>query len=133
MPPSSSRRPSHWSFAFIGCGLILLVVSFSSARETYQSWKVEEEVHGLRAHVQALEGRRLQLMDTLTRLQSPETLDKEARLRLGLQKPGEQVFVLREKNLGPTQASLLVIPDSSVVEDVSNPQKWLRYFFHPSS
>lgn len=127
---SFGSQYARWSFLFAATGVILLLVGMSSARETYQSWKVDEEIQGLRAQVDMLEGRRLHLLDTLHRLQSPDALDKEARLRLGLQKPGEQVFILRDAAQETIRTNTgLTAP---LEEEVSNPSKWWRYFFHPS-
>lgn len=133
MSPSWSRpsRYAHWSFLFAGTGVVLLFVAVSSARETYQGWKVDQEIHGLRAQVEMLEGRKLHLTDTLARLQSPEAVDREARLRLGLQKPGERVFVLRDGKTLSTDSSLDASSLHEEEEEVSNPRKWFRYFFHP--
>lgn len=126
---------TRWSFVFAGGAVVLVLLGISSARETYQGWKVEQEIRGLQAQVEALEGRKLHLTELLNQLHSPDALDKEARLRLGLQKPGEQVFVLGQaaNARALTAPSLAVAPDSDVEETVSNPHKWLRYFFHPDS
>ena len=127
-------RYAHWSFLFAGTGVVLVLVAISSARETYQGWKVDQEIHGLRAQVELLEGKRLHLGDALARLQSPEAVDREARLRLGLQKPGERVFVLREGGSirsGPANTAPAALNNEEV--EASNPRKWFRYFFHPSS
>lgn len=127
---SKSRYP-RWSFVFAGTGALVLIVGISSARETYQGWRVDKEIEGLRAQVATLEGKRLHLAETLGRLQTPDAVDKEARLRLGLQKPGERVFILQEDGL---RASHATRDGSLQTEDaVSNPQKWLRYFFHPTT
>jgi cell division protein FtsB len=128
------KRPyARWSFLFAIGGVALVLIAISSARETYQGWKVDQEIQGLQAQVEALEGRRLHLAETLSRLQSPDTLDKEARLRLGLQKPGEQVFVLSQGTVvrGPN-GQTQIVPASAPEEEVSNPRKWFRYFFHPT-
>ncbi len=126
---------TRWSFVFAAGAVVLVLLGISSARETYQGWKVEQEIQGLRAQVEALEGRKLRLGQLLTQLQSPDTLDKEARLRLGLQKPGEQIFVLGQPANARTinTPTLGVASDAELVETTSNPHKWMRYFFHPDS
>lgn len=136
MPRFSWLRPpryAHWSFLFAAAGVVLLFVAISSARETYQGWKVDQEIHGLRAQVEMLEGKRLHLSEALTRLQSPEAVDREARMRLGLQKPGEQVFVLRDAAAVPSGSGSLMPLHEDNETEVSNPRKWFRYFFHPPS
>ncbi len=120
----------RWPFIVAANGAILLLVGISAGRETYQQWKVDQEIKGLQTQVETLQGRRLSLMDTLQKLNSVDELDKEARLRLDVKKPGEQVVVLRgftpessdDAASGASQAS-------SSDTGSSNPQKWFDYFF----
>ena len=126
-----AHRRAHWSWVFAATGVALVLVGISSARETYQGWKVNQEIHGLRAQVEALEGRRTHLAAALTRLQAPDAVDREARTRLGLQKTGEQVFVLRD-GASPVLARDGFAPVSTEDEEVPNVRKWFRYFFHPA-
>lgn len=133
---NASSSPIRWpliiSMAAVGCFLIVA----STARETYREWKVDQEIDGLRAQVEALEGKRLSLVDTLERLNSDEALDREARLRLGMRKPGERVIILEGSQTGTAMAwqDEWSTATSSVLgldaEDASNPRKWLAYFFH---
>lgn len=130
---NTHHRHARWSWLFAGGGVLLVLTSISSARETYQGWKVNQEIHGLRAQVEALEGRRVHLTETLARLQAPDAVDREARVRLGLQKPGEQVFVLREP--GTLTASLdhpALTASTDDEQEEPNTRKWFRYFFHPA-
>jgi cell division protein FtsB len=124
---------ARWSFLFAAGGVVLVLLAVSSVRETYQGWKVNQEIRGLQAQVEALEGRRLHLADTLNQLQSPDAIDKQARLRLGLQKPGEQVFIFNQGSLVPSLNGQTPATAPSAEEAVvSNPRKWARYFFHPA-
>ncbi|HEU0051066.1 MAG TPA: septum formation initiator family protein, partial [Patescibacteria group bacterium] len=119
----------RWPLLFAGSGALLLIVSISAGRETYQQWQVDQEISGLRAQVETLQGKKVQLLQTIQQLNSTDVLDKEARLRLDLKKPGEQVIVLRGLNPG---ASDDFASDSHVSADgqkESNPVKWFHYFF----
>lgn len=120
----SSAPLAKYSLAFAGLGALIFVVGTASVRETYRGWQVAEEIRGLQAEVAMLEGRQGQLTETIQRLQSPEALDKEARLRLGLQKPGERVFILRG---GSSEAEPAMRRDNDTLTE-SNPRKWWRYF-----
>lgn len=127
-----AHRYARWSWLFAASGVLLILTAISSARETYQGWKVNQEIHGLRAQVEALEGRRVHLADALARLQAPDSVDREARVRLGLQKPGEQVFVLRDAALAARADSPVVSSTTDEQQDEPNASKWFRYFFHPA-
>lgn len=131
---SAIRWPLIISMAAVGCFLIVA----STARETYREWKVDQEIEGLRTQVEQLEGKRLSLVDTLARLNSDETLDREARLRLGMRKPGERVIILEgmeQKRSMVWQDELSAASATSSALSLehnhsSNPRKWMAYFFH---
>lgn len=106
-------------------GLVVGFFVISAGRETYRGYQVRQEIQGLQAQVQQLEGKKAYLSQLVDRMQTQDSLDREARLRLGLQKPGEQVYFFEEsahKEDAPAMADV-----SDVVE--SNPRRWLRYFF----
>lgn len=130
LSPSRAPRIIRWSFVIAANAALLVMIGISTARETYQEWKVDQEIQGLQAQVDAMEGKKLYLHELIQKLQASDTLDKEARMRFGLRKPGERVMVLRgfeEKKedaadgSGGTQAT-----DES---SPTNPKKWLSYFF----
>lgn len=131
---SSIRWPLIISMAAVGCFLIIA----STARETYREWKVDQEIDGLRTQVDQLEGKRLSLVDTLARLNSDENLDREARLRLGMRKPGERVIILEGMDQGKPMVWQDDLPTASASSSAlsfdhgnsSNPRRWMAYFFH---
>lgn len=120
----------RWPLFVAANGALLLFVGVSAGRETYNQWKVDQQIKGLETQVQTLEGRRIQLLDTIQKLNSPDELDKEARLRLDLKKPGERVIVLKglDVDTEPSHKGSQEVIASSRAQ-VSNPQKWFRYFF----
>ena len=111
---------------------ILLLVGISAVRETYRGWTVENEISALDAQAAQLEGRKLKLAEVMDTLSSPERVDFEARARLGWKKDGERVYVV--PGIGDASSSFdaqPVVPvDVPPPPDVSNPQRWLRYFLH---
>lgn len=128
-PRKEPRKFFRWSLVLAANAAFLLIVGVSTARETYQEWKVEQEIKAMQSQVESLEGKKLQLTDLVQKLNAPDALDKEARARLGLQKPGEKVIVLKgldaavlPRDAGAPQA---MDPEASV----SNPGKWFHYFF----
>lgn len=126
MVPESARHP----LALLVVVLLFFLIASSTARETYQAWEVDQEIEGLRAQVAELEGKKLQLDQSVRRLSSPEALDKEARLRLGLQKPGERVIVLKLGNSYGMQGRDQVDTAQADGGWFQNPRKWVRYFLH---
>jgi cell division protein FtsB len=134
MPRSatSALGIARWPLLVAASGTLFLVVGISTVRETYREWQVDQEIHQMQAQIEQYEGRKLSLVELLARLDSDEALDKEARTRLGLRKPGERVIILQGgdgmqaswQDDVQTSAANLAAPDLR-----SNPRRWLDYFF----
>ncbi|MDO8584345.1 MAG: septum formation initiator family protein [bacterium] len=126
-----TKSPWHfmrWPLIIAANILILLFVGISAGRETYRQWQVDQEIDGLKDQVSALEGKKLRLLDTIQQMNAPDVLDRDARLRLDLKKPGERVIVLR--GLGAPGASAQEVGGQApTVTEGSNAKKWFDYFF----
>lgn len=137
VPQKSPKRLARWSLLIAGTAAILFIVGVSTARETYRSWKVDQEMKGLQAQVDALETKKSRVSQLIQTMQSEAALDKEARLRLNMQKPGERVFVydIAAPDSKPTWSDTTVLNQAAPVEQIavnqSNPNKWWSYFFKP--
>lgn len=123
---------ARWPLLVAASGTLFLVVGISTIRETYREWQVDQEIHQMQAQIEQYEGRKLSLVELLARLDSDEALDKEARTRLGLRKPGERVIILQGGD--GMQASWQDDVQTSVANVAaadlrSNPRRWLDYFF----
>ena len=130
--PMNALRFVRWPLAIAFGGAVFLLVGVSTARETYQVWQVDQEIKGLQSQVDQFEGKKLQLVDMMQKLSSMDELDKQARERLGLRKPGERVVILRDGSGNPLAFDPSVTQAAAPQETtaaVSNPTKWLRYFF----
>lgn len=117
----------------IGSIALLLVVGVATVRESYQGWKVDREIQALQAQADELEGRNAKLRDLARALQDPERMEVEARIRLGLQEPGEHVVVLSGLDVTSTWRSAVkldVVQEKPEIER-SNPERWFNYFFQP--
>ncbi|MDO8618274.1 MAG: septum formation initiator family protein [Candidatus Uhrbacteria bacterium] len=127
---SGTWRFLRWPLFMAFTVILFLVIGISTARETYRARQVNRETQGLQTQVEELETKQMHLIETIQRLSSDDDLDKQARARLGLRKPGERVIVLPEAN-GRTAGSQdsQGSSTSSSEPTLSNPQKWFRYFF----
>lgn len=118
--------------AFLVANVALFVlVGVSSAREAYRGWSVDHEIQTLKSQAEALEDRKLTLVELADSLSSPQKVELEARTRLGWKKPGEQVVVLTgyepvKADSAPKTVALPVEP-----QETSIPRQWFNYFFHP--
>lgn len=115
----------------IGSLLLLLFLGVVTIRESYRGWKVDQEIKLLEAQADELEGRNQRLMEIAQTLQSPERMEVEARKRLGMRQPGEQVVVLDGFSTSENWESGMQLDVVAETPETprSNPEQWLRYFF----
>lgn len=120
-----------WPFFAAASGVLFFAVGISTVRETYREWKVDQEIRQMQAEVERLEGRKLGLVELLQRLDSQDALDKEARTRLGLRKPGERVVILRGLEGSPQtwETPNAVLADLPPPDTRTNAERWFDYFF----
>lgn len=126
-----TRRRSLLLAAAVVC---LFLTGMSAVRELYRQHAINQEVSTLEQNIQQLEERKSSISDLLTQLHQPRSLDREARIRLGMQKPGERVFVLKgqgwqEESVHATQRAPALFSESPEEPLRSNPTRWARYFF----
>ncbi|HPF95321.1 MAG: septum formation initiator family protein [Candidatus Magasanikbacteria bacterium] len=130
---SQAKNTKRWSLFVIVSLFLFFLVSVSSVRQTYSEWKFDQELKRMQNEIEQLEGRKLELAELLNRLDSPDALDKEARTRLGLKKPGERVIILRgfdgASSTWTDQGVMMAPAPSSTTETRSNPVLWFDYFF----
>lgn len=109
------------------------ITGLSAARELYRREQVRAELQTLEERVTKLQDRKLEVSQILQRLQTTEVIDREARLRLNMQKPGERVYVLRGEaweEQARVDAQLPMLYQEIKTEPKrTNPERWLRYFF----
>lgn len=134
--PSSARAPSGIPVGLLFAIGFVVLTGVSAVREWYRQNRVQGEVQVLETQVTDLEKRKQAVAHLLEKIQSPEVLDREARLRLHMQRPGERVYVLRgetwqQASESTTLPTLYEAKEPVVVR--SNPERWFQFFFLPST
>jgi len=105
--------------------LLLCFFSFNLFREYFKNRQLNKEINKLEVMASELEAKNLDILNMVEYLDTEEFLEQEARLKLGLQKPGETSIVV---NIPETEARRLEVLNKD--EDVtSNFKKWFLYFF----
>lgn len=124
--PSRSLLTSKIAL-LIGCAVVVLVI-VATVREAQRRRSIQREIRSIEDEIARIEQQRERLTDLVEHAGSPEFLEREARLRLGLQRPGETVLIVPDA----TTSSGTVGDGSPVpVEDPpSNLRKWWSYIFH---
>lgn len=81
---------------FIGMGII-------SFRALEAGWEAEAERTAVKEHLRELEEKKGVLTTELEDLRSQEGIEREARQKLNLRKPGEEVVIIRDAKTDSTQ------------------------------
>lgn len=114
---------SRW---FIICGILVLgFLLFAMVRAAYQDYQIKEEIKSLQDEAQKLEAKKLEMLDLLSYVKSPDYVEEKARKELNLAKEGEKVAVILNGGQKSGQEQEKVIK----FKDISNPLKWWNYFF----
>jgi cell division protein FtsB len=119
---------AKWPLFLMANLAVLLVVGVATVRESYRGWTVDNEIQNLELKAQALEGQKMQISTMAAKMQDTSYVEREARLKLGLQKPGEHVVVLEGVSATQTVWNLDIVNQPTPSDTMSNPQRWWRYF-----
>lgn len=115
-----------YSKSFIFFLLIVLVLAIIAfGRESYRNFGINQEIKNLEKKIEQLKASNEELIGLEEYFQSEEFLEKQARLKLNLTKPGEKVIIIKQieedlKELGQ---------EETIAKEISNIQKWWEYFF----
>lgn len=118
--------------------LLLLLFLIGIVREAVNRYRIKNEIRALETQVEQLEGDNAELVNFIAAWMSGHELEKEARLKLGLQKPGENAVLIQRGDTGtstlligqkPKIVGNIVIESEPNQSDWSNPSKWWHYFF----
>ncbi|MFA6428153.1 MAG: septum formation initiator family protein [Candidatus Buchananbacteria bacterium] len=102
--------------------LLVLLVLVGVVKETYRRYVINQEIKAIKSEVARLEQKNLEVSQLIDYLKTGDYAEREARLKLGLQKPGETVAIV-------TGAQKSQANENNVEVVISNPQKWYNYFF----
>lgn len=112
---------------------VLLIVLLGTAlgKEIIHKYQVEREIQSLQKEVGALDQKNIELKSLITYLNSDTYKEEQARLKLGLQRPGESVITVLGANsdsAAAAAAAAVTAEQSGSGTSVQNPHRWLSYF-----
>ena len=124
-------------FSLVNLFLILLIV-FSFSREMIRRHDIDAQIATLKKQAQSLQTQNGSLNELYQAVQTETYIEREARLKLGLKKPGESVVILSDsagsqstpKGADPLDPLGLVAEGSGIQKPLANSQKWWYYFFN---
>lgn len=116
-------------------GVLTVWLGYSVVKEAYRKHLVRREIETLKQEILELERKNSDLSSILDSFGEPRTVELEARKRLNLKSPGEEVAViLRDKN---DESQNIVRnyrdgndeggKDESEEKSLENPLKWWQY------
>lgn len=114
------------SFPFISFAIILAAVwvGVSLAREILRNRTIDMEIKRIEAEAKTLEVKNLEVLNLVKQFEDADFLEKEARLKLGLQRKGEKVVIINKSG-----TSSEVGGADNAWLNISNPMRWWNYFF----
>ncbi|MFA5853592.1 MAG: septum formation initiator family protein [Patescibacteria group bacterium] len=131
MRKTSERAPRRLGWLVAGLAVSSLLAGVGFAREALRTRQIDREIQALRQEADKLRIHNFQVSSLQASLDSGEFLEREARMKLGLQKEGEQVVVLRKDAVKPLPETAEGPAARSLAEGWSNTKKWWNYFADP--
>ena len=110
---------------------VVLFFTVAVVKEISRRWEINQEVKKLHAQIDSAKGKSTELSGLISYFQSDYYQEKEARLKLGLQKEGEQAVTIPGlRDSATTSASVPTYLDTVVRDSTTSiPSKWWNYFF----
>lgn len=119
--------------------LVLFFLALSFGKEFVHNYEIQQEISQLQAQADQLAAHNFQVQQLSQVMQTESYVEREARLKLGLSKPGEQLVVVGQKDANaapqPVQDDpvaknvTLDAPPAGSETAIANPKKWWYYFF----
>lgn len=110
----------HSKYFIIFLILVLIFIIIFLFRESYRVFIVNQEIKNLEKRIEDIKKSNEELVKIKQYFQSDDFLEKQARLKLNLVKPGEKLIIIKESEK---------FEEQKVVNNTSNIQKWFKYFF----
>ncbi|MBU1039228.1 septum formation initiator family protein [Patescibacteria group bacterium] len=126
-----SKRYDFWSIVtsriFLLVALVaIVIIGVGITKSLLRRAELQKEINQLESDTAVLENKNSELGKLIDYLATEEFKEREARLRLGLQKPGETVVVIPSLTNTNSQTNLT---NQQSTAELSNWQRWLNYFF----
>ena len=115
-------------FFLVGGVVLFIFFGWAALNEYLRERAIDAEVNELKQTIADFESKNGELKSSLSYIQTPEFQELEAKRQLGLVKDGENVIIFSDKPSGKIKSSDNET-DGEDAPQLSNPQKWLNYFF----
>ncbi|MGI6227799.1 MAG: FtsB family cell division protein [Peptococcales bacterium] len=89
----AKRKFTNRKFTWLICGGVLAYMIFSFSQGFYEAYLLQQEIEILEVQLTEVRKENTKLQQELDHVQTPEAIEKTAREKLGLIKPGEVVIM----------------------------------------
>ena len=133
------ERLIRWRFFFVVNLLIIVFLSLSFGRQFVRDYDIQKEIDSLQKEVGVLLATNMEISELQTAVQTKSFIEREARLKLGMKKPGEEVVIIKERvnndrdivdSVDSSDPLGLVLDGLVESTFVANHTKWWYYFFN---
>lgn len=128
---SGTVKPKYGKLLLMLMFVILIFIGIESGQEIWREYKIKKEIETLKTEITKYKKENNDLEKMLDYYKTLSYKEKEARLKLNMQKPGEKVILVDSAESGETDKKT----DNSILQteenaaDFSNVKKWWNYFF----
>ena len=130
----------HWRYLYIVNGVLILLVVFTFGREMIRSHDIDQQILSLKKQSIALQTQNTAISELHDAVQTESFIEREARLKLGLKKPGETFVIVKDgksnvhdsavTGKGSPDSLADVSPGLGTKKALANSTKWWYYFFN---
>lgn len=123
-----------WFFAGLA---VFLLLFFGLTTEIVNRRQVDKRISGYKNEIAQLKKENSALSDKISNWDESGELELNARVKLSLEKPGEQTIIINRADaqsdkltaIKSNQEVINLAVDDSSADSVSNAEKWWEYFF----
>jgi len=112
---------------------ILIFFSTNLIREIINRRDLQKDVSALEEEINRLEGRNQSLAGLIDYFESLDFVEKEARTKLNLRKPGEKIIIIAEEEASTATSKIFSEDQSNLsiseLKPLTNLDRWWNYFF----
>jgi len=129
-PKDKNRSPWLIRLVLVLGAIFLVLIACALYKETEKKKKVQDEINKLKEEAVFIEKQNMKLSERINYLESKDFQEKEAKDKLNLQNPDENVVVIKPGIVKEKEAEIQQDnTEKKVIIKESNFEKWWRYFF----
>lgn len=120
-----AKRDKNATLIITVLSVVAFLISYSYLSSIYKSYEVQIQEKNLKKEIITIEDENNRIKKQLDYITTPSFIEREAKRELGLKKPGEKVYIIKDNtNIISTDEK----ENSLFWEKLSGPERWLHFF-----